>query len=83
MGVVTFEKSCILIVQLVTYLKFYIMTTNRLLAIIIAFVTGGYLIPFSVALWRAHPETTKIFLLNLLLGWTVIGWIVALFWSLK
>ena len=59
------------------------MTTNRLLAIIIAFVTGGYLIPFSVALWRAHPETTKIFLLNLLLGWTVIGWIVALFWSLK
>lgn len=59
------------------------METNKILAVLIALVTGGYLLPFSVALWRGHGEATKIFLVNLLLGWTVIGWIVALVWSLK
>jgi hypothetical protein len=59
------------------------METHKILAIIIALLSGGYLLPFSVALWRNHPATTNIFLLNLLLGWTVIGWLVALIWSLK
>jgi hypothetical protein len=59
------------------------MTTNKIIAIFATLLTGGYLLPFSVALWRNHPETMKIFLLNALLGWTLIGWIVALIWSLK
>ncbi len=59
------------------------MDGTKILAIIIALLTGGYLLPFSVALWRAHPETTKIFLLNLLLGWTLIGWVIALVWALR
>jgi len=59
------------------------MTTNKIIAIIAVILTGGYLLPFGVALWRSHPATTNIFLLNFLLGWTLIGWIVALVWSLK
>ena len=59
------------------------METNKLFAIVIALLSGGYLLPFSIALWRNHPAITKIFLVNLLLGWTVIGWIVALVWSAK
>ncbi len=59
------------------------METHKILAIIIALLSGGYLLPFSVALWRNHPATTNIFLLNLLFGWTVIGWLIALIWSLK
>lgn len=59
------------------------MNTNKFLAIAVALLTGGYLLPFSVALWRGHGDITKIFLLNLLLGWTIIGWVVSLLWALK
>lgn len=38
-------------------------------------------LPTLVALLRGHDNTFAIFLTNLLLGWTVIGWIVALIWS--
>jgi len=59
------------------------MTTNQLFAIVIALLSGGYLLPTAVALWRGHPATMNIFLVNLLLGWTIIGWVIALLWSLK
>jgi 4-amino-4-deoxy-L-arabinose transferase-like glycosyltransferase len=41
-----------------------------------------YLIPTVIAAWRDHPKKTGIFLINLLLGWTVVGWLVALIWAL-
>lgn len=59
------------------------MSTNQFIAIVVALVTGGYLLPFAVALWADHPAVTKIFLLNLLLGWTIIGWVIALVWALR
>lgn len=40
-----------------------------------------YFLPGVVASGRAHHNAGAIFLLNLLLGWTVLGWIVALVWS--
>jgi hypothetical protein len=40
-----------------------------------------YLLPAIVACTRAHQSALAIFLLNLLLGWTVLGWIVALVWA--
>ncbi|WP_332872999.1 superinfection immunity protein [Caulobacter hibisci] len=40
-----------------------------------------YLIPFWVAAGRGHPHKTPILILNLLLGWTVFGWIGALIWA--
>ena len=40
----------------------------------------GFL-PTLIALLRGHHDTFAIFLTNLLLGWTGIGWIVALIWS--
>jgi hypothetical protein len=41
-----------------------------------------YLIPTGVAWWRSHHQLMAILALNLLLGWTVLGWIAALVWSL-
>jgi hypothetical protein len=41
-----------------------------------------YFIPAILALMRGHMSSTAIFALNLLLGWTAIGWIVALVWAL-
>ena len=39
------------------------------------------LLPTGVALIRRHKNFIPIFLVNLLLGITGIGWIVALIWS--
>lgn len=40
-----------------------------------------YFLPTIVALARSHPATTPILLLNLFLGWTLLGWVAALVWS--
>jgi len=40
-----------------------------------------FFIPSLIALARGHHNTFAIFLTNFLLGWTVIGWIIALIWS--
>jgi len=47
------------------------------LLIIIAF----YFIPSIIAMWRVHKDIKKIFILNLFLGWTLIGWVIALIWA--
>lgn len=41
-----------------------------------------YFMPWLIALIRGHHDTTAIFFLNLLLGWTFIGWVIAFIWSL-
>ena len=45
------------------------------------FVT--YLLPSIIALIRSKRDITGIVLLNFFLGWTMIGWVVALIWALK
>jgi hypothetical protein len=45
-------------------------------------VLGAYFLPTGLASWRGHPSWLAIFALNALLGWTALGWILALVWSL-
>jgi len=40
-----------------------------------------YILPVVIAWKRQHPHFLWILLLDLFLGWTTIGWLVALFWS--
>jgi uncharacterized membrane protein YqaE (UPF0057 family) len=40
-----------------------------------------YFLPWVLALLRKHHNAGAIFLLNLLLGWTVLGWILSLVWA--
>jgi hypothetical protein len=42
-----------------------------------------YFLPTIAALVRSKRDTGAIFVLNLFLGWTMIGWIIALVWALK
>ena len=42
-----------------------------------------YFLPSIIALARNKRDTTSILLLNLFLGWTAIGWIIALVWAVK
>lgn len=40
-----------------------------------------YLLPSFIAGGRKHHNTSAITVLNLLLGWTVLGWIISLVWA--
>lgn len=53
--------------------------------LVVAMLLGAlcaYLLPTLVAMQRGHAQSAAIFALNLLLGWTVLGWVAALVWSL-
>lgn len=41
-----------------------------------------YIIPTIIAAVRGHHNVGAIAALNFLLGWTFLGWVVALVWSL-
>jgi hypothetical protein len=40
-----------------------------------------YFLPAFIARKRNNPNATAIFVLNLLLGWSLIGWLIALVWA--
>ncbi len=42
---------------------------------------GFYFLPTIVAVIRKKRAVLAVFLLNLLLGWTAICWVIALVWS--
>lgn len=42
-----------------------------------------YFAPVLVAASRQHPDVNAIAILNLFLGWTFIGWVIALVWAFK
>ena len=54
-------------------------TMLELLLVILIF--AFYFLPTLIAFLRQHKNKLAIFLLNLLLGWTVLGWAVSLVWS--
>lgn len=41
----------------------------------------AYLFPACVASGRDHRNSLAIFVFNLLLGWSGIGWVLALVWA--
>ena len=43
---------------------------------------GAYFLPTLIAVINNRSNQTAIMALNFLLGWTFIGWVVALIWSL-
>jgi len=54
-------------------------TIQELLSIVLILVL--YFSPTVIAFLRKHKNKLAIFLLNFLLGWTVLGWVVSLIWS--
>lgn len=44
-------------------------------------VIAAYFLPAIAASCRKHHNALAIFMLNLLLGWTLIGWVIAIVWS--
>jgi hypothetical protein len=46
-------------------------------------VAAAYGLPSLVAACRRHRRSERIAVLNLLLGWTIVGWLILLVWALR
>ncbi len=40
-----------------------------------------YMLPAGIGIIRGRSNSGAIFVLNLFLGWTLIGWVIALVWA--
>ena len=47
----------------------------------IVLIIGIYFLPGIVAHIRDHHQVNAIVLLNIFLGWTLLGWVIALVWA--
>lgn len=45
--------------------------------------TALYLLPSIIALLGYHRHLGRVLVLNVFLGFTIIGWVIALVWSLQ
>lgn len=59
------------------------MLDSKMLLVLIALLACAaiYFLPSIIAVSRRHHNAFAICLLNLLLGWTVLGWVGSLVWS--
>jgi hypothetical protein len=46
-------------------------------------ILAGYFVPTLIAAVRRHQSSSAIFVVNLIFGWTVLGWLIALIWSMS
>jgi len=61
---------------------------TQLVIVAVVLAVGGavialYFLPSILANRRHDPKYESILLFNFLLGWTVVGWVIALVWALK
>jgi uncharacterized membrane protein YhaH (DUF805 family) len=49
--------------------------------VLLAVILMIYFLPALIASHRRHRNRTAIGMTNLLLGWTAIGWIIAIIWA--
>jgi len=52
-----------------------------LVLVVLALAMAAYFLPYIIASKRKHKNSTAIFVLNLFLGWTFLGWVVTLVWA--
>ena len=63
-----------------------VSATTSLLSVAMAIMVfvvavGIYIAPMIIANSRKHPNEAAIAVVNLLLGWTIVGYVVALAWA--
>ncbi|MDN5761257.1 MAG: superinfection immunity protein [Microlunatus sp.] len=57
-------------------------TAHVVIAWVLTVLTVGYLLPWAIAATRNKANTATVALINIFLGWSLVGWIVALVMSL-
>lgn len=59
-------------------------TASASVAVLVVVIIAGfvcYFLPTLIAMMRGHANTAPILVVNLLLGWLLVGWVIALAWS--
>ncbi|RKQ28683.1 superinfection immunity protein [Oceanobacillus halophilus] len=54
-----------------------------ILFIVVIIAAAFYFLPTIVAKINNQPNFASILVLNLFLGWSLIGWVVSLVWAVK
>jgi hypothetical protein len=54
----------------------------NILAVLLPLGMACYFVPSLIVYLRGHCSMVAIFALNLLLGWTGVGWVGALIWAM-
>lgn len=57
------------------------MMVPMVVLLLIAIVVLLYLLPTIIAVKKKHLQKVPIILINIFLGWSFIGWVVALVWA--
>jgi Ca2+/H+ antiporter len=57
----------------------YVDSTATIILLIVVVVI--YLLPTLIAYGREHPRRQEIAVINICIGWTLIGWIVVFLWA--
>jgi Superinfection immunity protein len=60
--------------------------TGMVAVFTLAIVAGAlclYFLPWGIAAHRHHPNIVGIAVLNFFLGWSLIGWVIALIWAVS
>lgn len=52
------------------------------LAFLLIFLLVLYFLPTIIAMRRGRMNTASIAVVNIFLGWTLIGWVLSLAWAL-
>jgi hypothetical protein len=53
-------------------------TTTILMLLLVVLI---YMLPTLIAFGREHPRRQDVAIVNILLGWTLIGWIAVFLWA--
>ena len=57
------------------------MFDSTVTVILLAIIVLIYLLPTLIAFGREHPQRGLILILNLIFGWTLLGWILIFLWA--
>jgi hypothetical protein len=53
-------------------------TVVTVIAWVVTVATGLYMLPWAIAATRGKANQWAVFVVSLLLGWTLVGWVIAL-----
>jgi hypothetical protein len=51
-------------------------------AVLLFLIATLYLLPTILAYGRDHPRRQQLGLMNILFGWTLIGWVATFLWAM-
>ncbi len=54
----------------------------ELVIIMLIFAQFIYYVPTMISMAKKRPDIMKVFVINLLSGWTLFGWVITLVWVL-